>query len=108
MIPPTTTRTTTDDETGPEGRSAKNADRPSDPRPAPSRCRLTLTIGSSDYRVKPLRDVAGRVVGWRLRKVDGGALHVVTCNATCDCEAFRFRGRDCKHCRALRALGLIR
>jgi hypothetical protein len=99
----------TDDETGPEGRCGKIPYRPTtDDKPAESRCRLTLRIGASDYRLRPTRDAAGRVTAWRLRKIDGGALHVVTCDGTCDCEDATWRLRPCKHIRACRALGLIR
>jgi hypothetical protein len=68
-------------------------------------CSLTLTIAGVDYRLRPVS------AGWRLRKAGSDELYLVVeagDGASCDCGDARFRGRRCKHVRALVALGLVR
>ncbi len=84
-------------------------------RPAHGICRLTLTIGTTTYKVRPLQpDRAVALQAFRLRKPDGTVYHVARHDhgAECDCPDFIFHrdGIDpdgCKHVKALTACGLL-
>jgi hypothetical protein len=79
------------------------------PKPAPANtCRLTLTINSVPYSVRP---VASEIhfAAWSLRKQDGTVYHVARgeYGPECDCADCTFRDRPCKHIRASVAAGLL-
>src|SRR4051812_17696362 len=86
----------------------------SKPRPADT-CRMTVTIRGESYTVRPVRSQTPDIArAWRLRKADGTIYDVCDTlyGASCDCadQVYRHEGKNdhgCKHCRALRALGLI-
>jgi len=87
------------------------------PAPAPARhgtCRLTLTIGENDYRLRPYPVAAdtGLVAVWSLRKLAGPtptsyAVASDGFEAHCTCPDHDINGAKCKHINALMALGLI-
>jgi hypothetical protein len=72
------------------------------------RCRLTLSINGTDYRVAPVRsDWHARA--FALRKADGALYHVAADEhgPSCDCPDATYRERRCKHVMAMQALGLL-
>src|SRR3712207_5394394 len=83
------------------------------PKPAPEVhgvCRLTLTIGETDYSAQPIRsDWHARA--YQLRKLDGSEVvyHVAAGEhgPECDCPDATFRDRKCKHMGAMVAIGLL-
>src|SRR5947209_2560685 len=77
-------------------------------------CGLTLRIGGTDYRLRPLPAPAGFRSVWTLRKLDPEATAVTYSVAVprgepagCTCPDHRVNGAICKHVMALRALRLI-
>lgn len=90
------------------------------PTPDANTARLTLALGSTEYRVRPLAVAelpTGAARGFRLTRTDGQCgkiAHIVALSprgASCSCGDFRHRqasaGGACKHLRAARACGLI-
>jgi hypothetical protein len=82
-------------------------------------CKLTLTIGGTDYALLRIPcDAADATALFRLRKRDpGAATYYVSASpdgrVDCSCADFLFRHSQpgdagCKHVRALRATGLLR
>jgi hypothetical protein len=76
-------------------------------------CRLTLTIGGTHYRLRP---VPGQPRGMRvyaLRSMNGEregkvyAVAVVNREAGCTCPDAEVNGATCKHVMALRAIGFL-
>src|SRR3954468_12772314 len=81
-------------------------------KPAPTTCRLALTIGSTTYTVRPIAsDLHSRA--YRLRKPDGMTYHVTQDQHGhhCDCGDFVWRhegnGTACKYVKSLRACRLL-
>ena len=80
-------------------------------------CRLTLRIGATDYRLRPLPDQPGFRAVWTLRKLDPDRAPVTYTVADpkargeqpgCTCPDHELSGATCKHVMALAALGLVR
>jgi SWIM zinc finger len=75
--------------------------------------RLTLRIGGSDYRLRPMPAPPGFRAVWVLRKLDprGEVTYSVAAPkgqpAGCTCPDHEHNGATCKHIMALAALGLI-
>lgn len=88
-----------------------------EPAPAPpvrsGTCRLTLQIGETDYTVRPMPAPPGFRVVWVLRKQDPhhsaaySVVHQKGHGPDCSCPDRQINGAQCKHIRALAALGLI-
>lgn len=80
---------------------------------APDTCSLTLHVRGVAYGVKPVAAEDTDVIRmFRLRKLEGDreVYHVAFMAAgyaLCDCADAIYRERECKHCRSLRAVGLI-
>jgi hypothetical protein len=76
-------------------------------------CRLTLRIGGTDYRLRPMPAPPGFKAVWVLRKLDPGgevAYSVAVPKgepAGCTCPDHEINGAICKHILALAAVGLI-
>lgn len=75
-------------------------------------CSIFVWINGKFYSARCMRTPEGKV--WRLRKPDGQAYDVYRGRdgMQCDCWDFVYRwanreGDGCKHCRALRAAGLL-
>ena len=91
--------------------------RPVGAAPPPVRhgtCRLTLRIGGTEYRLRPMPAPAGFRVVWALKKLDphGPVVHYSVAlpkgePAGCTCPDHEQRGSICKHIMALAALGLL-
>ena len=84
--------------------------------PSPVRhgiARLTLRIGGTDYRLRPMPAPPGFRAVWVLRKLDphGEVAYSVAAPkgqpAGCTCPDHEYNGATCKHIMALAALGLI-
>ena len=81
-------------------------------KPAPTTCRLALTIGATTYTIRPIAS-ALHSRAYRLRKPDGTVYYVTQDQHGhhCDCGDFvwRHEGREtvCKHVRALRVFHLL-
>jgi hypothetical protein len=84
--------------------------------PSPVRhgvARLTLRIGGTDYRLRPMPAPPGFRAVWVLRKLDpcGEVTYSVAAPkgqpAGCTCPDHEHNGATCKHIMALAALGLI-
>ena len=80
-------------------------------------CRLTLRIGATDNRLRPLPDQPGFRAVWTLRKLDPDRAPVTYTVADpkargeqpgCTCPDHELSGATCKHVMALAALGLVR
>ena len=64
-----------------------------------------LAINGQSYTVTVHRD-GGRVLGYRLEKLDGRAYDIDASAGehwACDCPDATYRGRECKHVKALQA-----
>ena len=79
------------------------------------RCRLVLSIRKGDdltlYTVERLwPDPRVAWLAWRLTK-EGGECYDITQDVQgrlhCECQAFKFGHRPCKHCVALHSIGLL-
>jgi hypothetical protein len=91
--------------------------RPVGAAPPPVRhgtCRLTLKIGGTEYRLRPMPAPEGFKVVWTLKKLDphGPVVHYSVAlpkgePAGCTCPDHEQRGSICKHIMALVALGLL-
>src|SRR3954470_21330058 len=88
------------------------------PARAELRAELTIAINGQSYIVRPILGISDVTIirAWRLSKLDNaGAVYDVAEHEDhneCDCPDYTYRraglDRDgCKHCRALRAVGLI-
>jgi len=80
-------------------------------------CRLTLRIGGTDYRLRPVPAPPGFRSVWTLRKLDpdrAPATYTVADPKArgeqpgCTCPDHELSGATCKHVMALAALGLVR
>ena len=80
-------------------------------------CRLTLRIGATDYRLRPVPAQPGFRAVWTLRKRDPDRAPVTYTVADpkargeqpgCTCPDHEISGATCKHVMALAALGLVR
>jgi hypothetical protein len=80
-------------------------------------CRLTLRIGATDYRLRPVPSQPGFRSVWTLRKLDpdrAPATYTVADPKArgeqpgCTCPDHEISGATCKHVMALAALGLVR
>ena len=97
--------------------SVASPSRPVGAAPPPVRhgiCRLTLRIGGTEYRLRPIRNQPGHRVVWTLKKLDphGPAVHYSVAQPKgepvgCTCPDHEQRCSICKHIMALAALGLI-
>ena len=97
--------------------SVASPPRPVGAAPPPVRhgtCRLTLRIGGTEYRLRPMPAPAGFRSVWTLRKLDPHAAPVTYTVAApkgepagCTCPDHESRGSTCKHIMSLAALGLI-
>ena len=97
--------------------SVASPPRPVGAAPPPVRhgiCRLTLRIGGTEYRLRPIRHQPGFRAVWTLKKLDphGPVVHYSVAQpkgepAGCTCPDHEQRGSICKHIMALAALGLI-
>ena len=91
--------------------------RPVGAAPPPVRhgtCRLTLWIGGTEYRLRPMPAPEGFRTVWVLKKLDphGPVVHYSVAQpkgapAGCTCPDHEQRGSTCKHIMALAALGLL-
>jgi hypothetical protein len=76
-------------------------------------CRLTLTIGGTDYRLRPHPTPPPGFKIWTLRKLDphgpsaAYAIAVHDHEVGCTCPDHEINGASCKHIMALRALKLV-
>ena len=76
-------------------------------------CRLTLRIGGTDYRLRPITTPPPGMKVWVLRALDGPRAGVTYSVATgrgsvgCTCPDHEHNGATCKHIMSLRALGII-
>ena len=76
-------------------------------------CRLTLRIGATEYRLRPMPAPAGFRAVWTLRKIDpGGEVVYSVAQAkgeppACTCPDHEYNKSVCKHIMAIAALGLI-
>ena len=76
-------------------------------------CRLTLRIGGTEYRLRPMPAPPGFKSVWTLRKLDPGGEVTYSVAAPkgaqpgCTCPDHEFNTSVCKHIMALAALGLI-
>ncbi len=75
-------------------------------------CAVYLRINGLVYAAKCMRTTAGKV--WRLRKPDGQSYDVYRGRDGLSCECWDWiavwanrEGEGCKHCRALKAAGLL-
>jgi hypothetical protein len=96
--------------------SVASPPRPVGAAPPPVRhgtCRLTLRIGGTEYRLRPMPAPPGFRKVWTLRKI--GEFATATYSVAqpkgepvgCTCPDHEQRGSVCKHIMALAALGLI-
>jgi SWIM zinc finger len=75
--------------------------------------RLTLRIGGTDYRLRPMPAPPGFKAVWVLRKLDPGGEVAYSVAAPkgqpagCTCPDHEHNGATCKHIMAMAALGLI-
>jgi len=90
--------------------------RPVGAAPPPVRhgiARLTLRIGGTDYRLRPMPAPPGFKAVWVLRKLDPGGEVAYSVAAPkgqpagCTCPDHEHNGATCKHIMAMAALGLI-
>lgn len=89
--------------------------RPAGPVERHGKCRLTLSIGGTAYRLRPVAPPPGLDVVWTLSKVesdraDGARAYAVAsdgCEIKCTCPDHEVNGARCKHIGALVALRLI-
>jgi SWIM zinc finger len=105
-------------------REAWGPEEPESPPPAPpivhvvrhGKCRLTLTIGGTNYTVRPMPPHPGFTAIWCLRKLshlgESAATYAVAVHREdpqpgCTCPDHELNKSLCKHIMALRALGLI-
>ncbi len=77
-------------------------------------CRLTLRIGGTEYRLRPMPAPAGFRAVWTLRKLDphGPAVTYSVAQpkgepAGCTCPDHEYNKSTCKHIMSLAALGLL-
>ena len=74
---------------------------------------MTLRIGGTDYRLRPITTPPPGMKVWVLRLLDGaraGATYSVAIgqgSVGCTCPDHEINGATCKHIMSLRALGLI-
>ena len=97
--------------------SVASPPRPVGAAPPPVRhgtCRLTLWIGGTEYRLRPMPAPEGFRTVWVLKKLDphGPVVHYSVAQPKgvpvgCTCPDHEQRGSICKHIMALAALGLI-
>ena len=96
--------------------SVADAARPVGASPPPVRhglCRLTLRIGGTDYRLRPMPAPPGFRSVWVLRKLDQGGEVTYSVaapkgrTAGCTGPDHEHNGAICKHILALAAIGLI-
>lgn len=94
------------------------------PAPSPAhverhgKCRLTLTIGETEYRLRPFPPAPGTGLKqiWTLRKIQTDPLREPVAyavatdgrQAKCTCPDHEINGASCKHIGALVALGLLK
>ena len=77
------------------------------------KCQLTLTIGGTHYRLRPIPSQPRGMKVWALRSLNGEregktyAVAMVNREAGCTCPDAEVNGATCKHVMAMRAIGFL-